>query len=303
VGRSAEAPALRASVIVPAYHSDSTIAECLDGLGAQTFADFEVVVVNSSPEEQTGRIVVERFPRARFEQAPERLLPHAARNRGVELARGNLLVFTDPDCVPAPDWLGMLAAASGHGVVVGAMDLIGGSAFERAVHLCKFAPWLPGAAEGPRAIAPTANVLYTREAWDAVGPFPGDVFSGDTLHSWRAAALGFRPWFEPRAIVAHRHGGDMRSFLRERRLRGEEFARLRVAEERRSRGWAALHLVAAHAIPFLELTRVGRRAIEADWGGAFLRTAPLQLAANAAWALGEARAHAQAAARNSSASR
>jgi GT2 family glycosyltransferase len=292
-------------VVVPAYHSDSTIAACLDGLTAQTLADFEVIVVNSSQEEHTGRIVADRFPRARFEQAPARLLPHAARNRGVERARGDLLVFTDPDCVPAPDWLELLAAASdrGHGVVVGAMDLIGNSAYERAVHLCKFAPWLPGAPEGPRTIAPTANVLYTREAWDAVGPFPGDVFSGDTLHSWRVAALGFRPWFEPRAIVAHRHGGDLRSFLRERHLRGEEFARLRLAEERRSRGWAVLHLAAAPAIPFLELARVGRRATSAGWGGAFLRSAPLQLVANSAWAFGEAQAHAQAAARNSSASR
>jgi GT2 family glycosyltransferase len=292
-------------VIVPAYHSDATIAACLDALGAQTFTGFEVIVVNSSQEESTLRIVAARFPAARFEQSSVRLLPHAARNRGVELARGGLLVFTDPDCVPAPDWLEILVATSGrgHGVVVGAMDLIGNSAYERAVHLCKFAPWLLGAPEGPRTIAPTANVLYTREAWNAVGPFPGDVFSGDTVHSWRAAALGFRPWFEPRAVVAHRHGGDLRSFLRERRVRGEDFARVRVAEERRSRAWAAAHLAAAPLIPFLELARVGRRATEAGWARAFVRTVPLQLAANAAWALGEARAHAQVAARNSSASR
>jgi GT2 family glycosyltransferase len=290
-------------VIVPAYHSDATIGAFLDALEGQTFTDFEAVVVNSSQEERTGRIVAERFPAARFEQSPERLLPHAARNRGVELANGALLVFTDPDCVPARDWLVMLVAASErHGVVVGAMDLIGASAYERAVHLCKFAPWLPGAPEGPRAIAPTANVLYTREAWNAVGPFPGDVFSGDTVHSWRAAARGFQPWFEPRAVVAHQHGGDLRSFLRERRVRGEDFARLRLAEERRSRAWAAAHLAAAPAIPFLELARIGRRAVGAGWGEAFFRTAPLQLAGNAAWALGEARAHAQAA-RNSSASR
>jgi GT2 family glycosyltransferase len=183
------------------------------------------------------------------------------------------------------------------------MDLIGDGAYEKAVHLCKFAPWLPGAPEGPRTIAPTANALYTREAWNAVGPFPGDVFSGDTVHSWRAAARGFRPWFEPKAVVAHRHGGDVRSFLRERRARGEDFARLRISEERRSRAWAAVHLAATPAVPFLELARIGRRAVGAGWGGTFLRTVPLQLAANAAWALGEARADAQALARNSSASR
>ena len=285
--------------MVPAYHSDATIGDFLDGLRAQTYRDFEAIVVSSSQEERTGRIVAERLPGARFEQSAERLLPHAARNRGVELARGSLLVFTDPDCVPEPAWLERLVQASdrGHRLVVGAMALCGESAYERAVHLCKYAHWLPGGSEGPRTIAPTANALYTREAWEATGPFEGDSFSSDTLHSWHAAALGFPPWFEPRAVVAHSHAGDMRSFLRERRMRGEDFARIRMKEEARSRSWAAAHLAALPAIPFLELARLGRSAVGAGWARSFALTAPLQLAANAAWALGEARVHARVAAR------
>jgi hypothetical protein len=43
---------------------------------------------------------------------------------------------------------------------------------------------------------------------------------------------------------AHQHGGNMRSFPRERRTHGEDFARLRIAEEERSRARAALHLLA-----------------------------------------------------------
>ena len=285
--------------MVPAYFSDTTIGAAMDGLRAQTVRDFEAIVVSSSPEDRTGRIVAERFPQARFEQSPERLLPHAARNRGVELAQGSLLAFTDPDCVAEPDWLERLIAASerGHGLVVGAMALRGETAYERAVHLVKYARWLPGLPEGPRSIAPTANALYTREVWAATGPFSGDSFSSDTLHSWRATAHGFRPWFEPRAIVTHSHGGNLRSFLRERHSRGEDFARVRMTEERRSRAWAAAHLAALPAIPFLELARLGRASAGAGWGREFAATAPLQLAANTAWAIGEARAHARMAAR------
>ncbi|HYL35057.1 MAG TPA: glycosyltransferase [Bryobacteraceae bacterium] len=283
------------SVIAPAYYSYSTLEACLEGLRQQTFQDFETIVVNSSPEDQTARLVAQRFPDVHFEQSPRRLLPHAARNRGVDLACGRWLAFTDPDCVPETGWLNALVDAGrrGHGVVVGAMGLAGDSAYQRAVHLCKFAAWLPGSSEGWRTIAPTANALYTREAWEAVGPFRGDSFSSDTLHSWHAAAKGFHPWFEPRAVVVHRHDGSMRSFLRERHSRGEDFARLRVAEEKRSKFWAALHLLALPAIPLLELARVGRRAIGSGWTQAFFWTAPLQLAANTAWALGEARTHAR----------
>jgi glycosyltransferase involved in cell wall biosynthesis len=283
----------RASVVVPAYHSDATIGRLLEGLRAQTFRDFELIVVNSSQEGRTERIVREHQLGARFEQSPRRLLPHAARNRGVEAARGSLLAFTDPDCVPEEHWLERLVAASdrGHGVIVGAMALLDTSAYARTVHLCKFAHWLPGTGEGHRAIAPTANALYTREAWDAIGPFRADSFSSDTLHSWNAARLGFRPWFEPAAIVSHHHDGTMRSFLHERHVRGEDFARIRAAEGGHSRGWAAARLIALPAVPVVELARVGISAGRAGWGRPFATTAPLQLAANTAWALGEARAY------------
>jgi GT2 family glycosyltransferase len=282
------------SVILPAYHSDATIGACLEGIRQQTFRDFETIVVNSSTEDRTADVITRTFPAVLLEQSPQRLLPHDARNRGVELARGSLLVFTDPDCVPERDWLEQLVRAHKrhHDVVVGAMALRGASPYELTVHLCKFAHWLPGGPEGPRAIAPTANVLYTREAWNAIGAFKGGSFSSDTLHSWRAAALGYGPWFEPRAIVAHVHGGNLRSFLRERRIRGEDFARMRVAEEGRGGGWAVAHLAALPAIPILELGRIGRSAARARWTRTFVKTLPLQLAANAAWALGEARAHA-----------
>jgi GT2 family glycosyltransferase len=291
----------RVSVVLPAYYSDATIGEFLDGLRAQTFRDFEAIVINSSPEERTEQVVSERMPEATFEQASQRLLPHAARNRGVELARGSLIVFSDPDCVPDRDWLARLVAASdrGRAVVVGAMDVTGHDRYVDTVHLCKYARWLPGGPEGPRAIAPTANALFTRNAWDSIGALRSESFSSDTLQSWLAAERGFEVWFEPGAVVAHHHGGNLRSFYRERRIRGEDFARLRVAHENRSRSWGIGRLVGLPLIPLLELARVGSAAARAGWGRRFVQTLPLQLAANTAWAFGEAKTHARLALRGS----
>jgi GT2 family glycosyltransferase len=296
---SASSP--RVSVVLPAYYSDATIGDFLDGLRAQTFRDFEAIVINSSPEERTAEIVSDRMPEATFEQAPHRLLPHGARNRGVELARGSLIVFSDPDCVPDRDWLAHLVRASdrGRAIVVGAMDVIGHGRYVDTVHLCKYARWLPGGPAGPRAIAPTANALYTRDAWNSIGALRSGSFSSDTLQSWLAAERGFQVWFEPGAVVAHHHGGNLRSFYRERRIRGEDFARLRVLHENRSRTWGVGRLVSLPLIPWLELARVGRAASRAGWGRRFVQTMPLQLAANTAWALGEAKAHVRLALRGS----
>ncbi|HSL82774.1 MAG TPA: glycosyltransferase family A protein, partial [Thermoanaerobaculia bacterium] len=103
---------LRVSVVIPAYLSHATIAGCLAALRLQDYRSFEVVVVDSSPDERTAR-EVRAFPEVRLVRSPLRLLPHAARNAGVAESRGELLVFTDPDVYARPEWLRDLVAAYG----------------------------------------------------------------------------------------------------------------------------------------------------------------------------------------------
>jgi GT2 family glycosyltransferase len=281
------------SVIIPAYYSDGTLEACLEALRAQTFQNFETILVNSSPEDRTRQIIATRFPEVVFEQSPKRLLPHAARNRGVSIARGELLIFTDPDCIARPDWLTCLVEAykAGHEVVGGGMGLDSRSWFERGVHLCKFSWVLIGLLPGPRWIIPTANACYSREVWKMVGPFDGDYFHADALLSWRARARGYQPWFEPGAIVMHRHEGSISSFWHQRLERGREFAAARIKFEHWSRLRVVVYLTMLPVLVLLVLVRAGRDALKSGWGLSFVLTLPLQLVGHLAWSLGEARTH------------
>jgi GT2 family glycosyltransferase len=283
------------SVVIPAYHSDEWIQGCLQALGRQTFRDFEVIVVNSSPGDDTAAIA--RGSDRTYVESPERLLPHAARNRGVEEAGGDLIVFTDPDCCPRPDWLERLLAAhrAGHPVVVGSMGLADPAADTRAcgVHLCKFSWLLEGLEPGPRWIGPTANVAYARDVWRAVGPFNGSMFAGDALLSWRAAAAGATPWFEPGARVDHHHGENARDLWRQRLRRGREFGAVRARHEDWSRGHAAGRAVLGPCLAAVPLVRAGRDSWRAGWGRSFVATLPMQAVGQIAWSLGEAQAHAR----------
>jgi len=283
----------RVSVILPAYYSDARIADCLEALRGQTMGGFEVVVVNSSPEERTGQIVQERFPEVIFWQSPRRLLPHAARNVGVGLATGQVLVFSDPDCVPQPDWLERLLRAhwAGHAVVQGSMALRDAGWLARGIHLCKWHALLPGLPPRRLTAVASGNACYAREAWEAAGPFAGHLFCGDTLLSWRAAARGYALWFEPRAVVAQAHPGSAWEFARERLGRGWEYGRVRLEYERWSRGRAALYLALLPLLPWLVLARAGWASARSGWLGSYLRTLPVQCVGQAAWSLGEARAH------------
>lgn len=283
----------RVSVIIPAYYSYETVETCLGAIRAQTFRDLEVILINSSPEEITDKIVTTRFPEVIFRQSPKRLLPHAARNYGVNIARGEILVFTDPDCKARSDWLARLVEAhdAGHSVVGGSMGLGTRHWIERGVHLSKFSWLLSGLPSGPRQVIPTANASYLRRVWDIVGPFEGNLFSGDTLLSWRAFSKGFIPWFEPRAVVEHRHAGNLCFYWHEFFERGKEFAGVRVKFEHWSRWRVAAYLILLPALLLLVLMRAGRDAFRSGWGLNFVLTLPVQMIFKLAWSLGEARTH------------
>ena len=100
---SSEGPSV--SIIIPAYRSEATVAATLESLRRQTWRDFEVVLVDSSPGDETERIVTRQYPEVNYRHAGRRLLPHAARNEGVARSRGSVLIFTDPDIRAEPDWV------------------------------------------------------------------------------------------------------------------------------------------------------------------------------------------------------
>jgi len=283
---------IRVSVVIPAYFSHHTVGNCLQALRRQTRPADEVIVVNSSPEQSTGAIITNQFPEVQFIQSPTRLLPHAARNRGIEAATGDLLLSTDPDCIADPAWIASIVDAyqSGHHVLGGAMGLQPGSGWwERGVHLTKFSWCLPGLTDGPHWIAATANAAYSRYAWNAIGPFDANIFYGDALQSWRAAAAGFAPYFLSHAIVSHHHGGSAARFWAERWSRGTEFAIGRARFEHWSAVRAVSHILLTPIRLSLTILRTAGDAFRAGWLGPFFFTLPIQLLGQLGWTLGEAR--------------
>jgi glycosyltransferase involved in cell wall biosynthesis len=281
----------KVSVIIPAWNSHETIGACLESLSRQTFRDFEVIVVDSSQNSETAE-VVKRFPEVRLERSPMRLLPHPARNLGVRLAQGSILVFSDPDCVMLPDWLQHLVAAAdaGHALVGGSIGSVSTGWFSGGVHLCKFAWWLPG---GPRANRPefaTANVSYSRGTFERFGPFP-EVWCGDSMLSRRVVASGIQPLFEPHAKVLHDHRTGWRGFLRERFARGYDYGRVRPQTKNWPRSRLLAYALGWPVICCVMLFRAARYAHESGQLGSFAWCFPVIASGNAVWAWGESRAH------------
>jgi GT2 family glycosyltransferase len=102
---------IRISVVVPTYRRIALLERCLAALAAQTLPrdEYEVIVVHDGPSADARRVVIDWSRRSdriiRFHELATRRGPAAARNRGWNDARAEVVAFTDDDTVPDAGWL------------------------------------------------------------------------------------------------------------------------------------------------------------------------------------------------------
>lgn len=285
------------SIVIPAYESHDTIAGCLEALRVQSWQDFEVVIVDSSASGQTEKIMAE-YPEVRYMRCAGRLIPFTARDFAIQAAGGEIIVSTDPDVYPARDWLERLVMChqrTGY-AVAGSVACYGERWLDWGVHFCKYHASLPYRPAGPVSSAASANLLFTREMYEAVAPVRDDVFCRDYLFTSALVARGYTLWFEPTARVSHHHIVTWRAYLAERYARGKDFGAVRVRDER----WSKRRLVAWLIISVLpiRLARLLVRTALTARRGAVLRrylwVQPVVALGFTAWLAGEASAYAEA---------
>jgi glycosyltransferase involved in cell wall biosynthesis len=212
------------SVVIPAYRAEETIGACLAALASQREAPpFEVIVVDSSPDERTA-LAAAPHDRARggaldltVVRLPERSYAGPARNLGASGARAAKLLFLDADCRAAPDLLRRACDAldAGPGVVGGAIAHGGPPAVSARVrHLLEFKESLPGAPARATWQLPSACLACDRAVFERHGGFPDARAAEDWRLDWRMWRAGESLRFDPRLRVEHLTPGGWRSLAR-----------------------------------------------------------------------------------------
>jgi GT2 family glycosyltransferase len=93
-----------ASIVIPTFNGAARLAHCLDALVKQTAGQsVEILVVSDGSTDNTAQVVGRYSGVGLLTQANAG--PAAARNRGARESHGAIILFTDDDCVPEPDWL------------------------------------------------------------------------------------------------------------------------------------------------------------------------------------------------------
>jgi glycosyltransferase involved in cell wall biosynthesis len=198
------------SVIIPVYNDEVRLRRCLQALDAQSWPRerYEVIVIDNGSEQPLTKLV-EPFHQVRLleERQPG---SYAARNRGLEESRGEVIAFTDADCVPTPTWIEQGVTALHRERDTG---LVGGR-----VEMMIADPKKPTAVElYERALAfqqvtnirrnrysVTANAFTSRHVFDRVGTFNARLKSGgDVEWGRRVDAAGYKLVYADDTVVAH----------------------------------------------------------------------------------------------------
>jgi glycosyltransferase involved in cell wall biosynthesis len=174
----------RVSVIIPVFNDAARLRRCLEALERQTYPRpcYEIIVVdNGSDDDVQAALAQARTVVFGSERRPG---SYAARNTGIGLATGDVLAFTDSDCLPQPEWLergvARLCALPQPGLVAGRITLF----FQEperptAVELFESLTGFPQQKYIDKYhYGATANVFTWRSVVEQVGPFDAALTSG-----------------------------------------------------------------------------------------------------------------------------
>lgn len=218
----------RVSVIVCTRDRPDQLRVCLDAIAALNTAAAEVIVVDNAPTSDATRELCEgRGVRYVREPVPGQ---SRARNRGISEAIGDVIAFTDDDCVVDPRWLDGLQREFADPLTMAVAGYIGPlelettaqlwferhGGFERHPERWVLDPVLTAPLRGAAIAGAGANMIFRRSVFDHTGGFAEDLGPGTPARSgddkyafYRVLSAGYRIVHDPARIVWHRHRREL----------------------------------------------------------------------------------------------
>ncbi len=207
------------SVIVPGYNVQGTLAACLEALLSQTTPRdrYEVIYVDDASVDGSVEVAC-RYPDVTLIRLDENRGQAHARNVGLAQSRGELILFTDADCVPAPDWIEAMQRPFADPEVAGAKGIY---ATRQASLVARFAQleyetrYEIMRRQSSIDFIDTYSAGYRRAVLEEHGGFDARFrIDEDQELSFRLAEAGCKMVFNPEALVYHQHPATLQRYLR-----------------------------------------------------------------------------------------
>lgn len=216
------------SIIIPVRNVEKIIGQCLKSLNKLNYPKdkYEVIVADSESDDKTPSIA--RQYGAVFVSTPVRSIC-AGRNEGFRVARGEIIAFSDADCLMDKDWIrnslkyfkdktvagvGGINITPGDetvfaravGFILGQAIFSAGSIYGRILKQTRDVKSIPG-----------CNAIYRREVLEKVLPMEEEALLGgeDYLMNQRICNLGFKLLYTPDTIVWHYRRSTPKNFFKQ----------------------------------------------------------------------------------------
>lgn len=216
---------IRFSIIIPAYNSEKTLSDCLESLEDQSLSKkaYEVIVVDDGSTDSTATIA-KKFNNKYIYQTNQG--PASARNKGVNLAVGDIILFTDSDCVPDYNWIREMVKPFSNPEVVGVKGTyktkqkqlaakFAQAEFEDRYDLLQKSSKID--------MIDTYSAAFRKAVFLNIGGFDQSfpvASNEDTDLSYRLAASGYELVFNKDAFVYHKHPDTLIKYLKLKFWRG-----------------------------------------------------------------------------------
>jgi cellulose synthase/poly-beta-1,6-N-acetylglucosamine synthase-like glycosyltransferase len=208
------------SIVVPCFNAQETIEKCISALLEQDYSEgYEIVMVDDGSTDDAAKII-KKCKKIKY-IFQKNAGPAKARNNGWKKAAGDIVVFTDSDCVPEKDWLKEMIKPFATNFKIGAV----GGAYNKTINSNSLLANLIGEeikfryrnigkytdAHGSYSLA------VRREVLKKVGGFD-ESYPVATAEDWdlcyKIIKVGYKIYFNKAAKVGHHHPTSLIKYLK-----------------------------------------------------------------------------------------
>lgn len=216
------------SIIIPVKNEERILGRCLEAIDRLAYPKdrLEVIVADGLSTDRSREIAEAHG--AKVVPNPKQTVV-AGRNRGFEVAQGELIAFTDADCVVGPDWLKTGVGAFQMGAAIAGVGGVtrfpeDATAFQKAVNVLFSLAGIAGLTVHLEEVAstrlvndiPGCNAIYRRSALEKVMPIDERLLTAEDIWmNWLLRQQGFEHVLARHMVLWHHHRTGPRSFLRQ----------------------------------------------------------------------------------------
>ena len=201
------------SVIIPIYNSENFLKELFDSLNKQNISasKYEIIFIDNNSNDRSRRMITEYIDKSdkecKYYFFNKKQDSYAARNFGVSLSRGDILAFTDADCILEDKWLKNIwkfynEKENKNLIIAGNVEIIIENSCSLWEQYDKIVS-LNNEKYVKNKSAVTANLIVSKETFQKVGEFKELFSGGDTEWAKRASEKGYNLKYMPNIKVYH----------------------------------------------------------------------------------------------------